>query len=317
MAAFVPIEWPSPTLRVMGNSPEFDHRSAGFSLIGKSCAGYHFTVQHKEARMSVATIHDLLHQLWRDFTRINPQADAIQGLLESRGETVINDHIAFRTFDEPAVNIDVLAQPFTAVGFVSSGNYNFEKKKLRARHYEHPDPDLPKVFISELKLAEFGPEVTGPVRSLLAQIPGDMLRDPELCAAGRPWQVSHADYQALADVSEYAGWMAAFGFRANHFTVLVNRLLTVHSLTELNELVKQAGFPLNQEGGEIKGSPSELLEQSSTLASQVEVEFVDGKFVVPGCYYEFARRHARPDGRMFNGFVPNSADKIFQSTDRR
>lgn len=267
--------------------------------------------------MSINRVDDLLHKLWTEFTEINPQADAIQRLLEARGETVINDHIAFRTFDDPRINIDILAQPFVASGYASAGTYNFAQKKLTARHFEHPDPDLPKVFISELRLGDFGPAVVAPVQALLEQIPADTLADPELCAAGRPWQVSHADYLKLADVSEYAGWMAAFGFRANHFTVLVNRLTTIHSLAELNDLIKQAGFPLNQEGGEIKGSPMELLEQSSTLASRVETQFTEGKFTIPGCYYEFARRYSQTDGKLFSGFVPASADKIFQSTDRR
>jgi hypothetical protein len=34
-------------------------------------------------------------------------------------------------------------------------------------------------------------------------------------------------------------------------------------------------------------------------------------------WYEFARRDVLPTGELFQGFVPASADKIFESTDVR
>ena len=49
----------------------------------------------------------------------------------------------------------------------------------------------------------------------------------------------------------------------------------------------------------------------------MEVEFTDGTHVVPACYYEFARRYVQADGTRFEGFIAKSADKIFESTDRR
>ena len=111
--------------------------------------------------------------------------------------------------------------------------------------------------------------------------------------------------------------MAAFGFRANHFTVLVNALATFDGLESFNAYLKQAGYQLNASGGEIKGSPEVCLEQSSTLADQVSVDFSDSVQTIPGCYYEFARRYPLPDGSLFGGFVARSADKIFESTNRR
>jgi len=67
----------------------------------------------------------------------------------------------------------------------------------------------------------------------------------------------------------------------------------------------------------VKGTPEKLLEQSSTLADRVEVMFQEGKFTVPSCYYEFAKRYEGADGKLFSGFVAGSADKIFESTDFR
>lgn len=267
--------------------------------------------------MATPELTDLLDRLWREFKEINPQAAAIHQMLEERGETVVNDHIAFRTFADPRIGVEVLERPFVASGYVRKEEYRFEVKKLVARHYEHPDPQLPKIFISELMVPQFSCDLQRIVNDLMEEVPAEMLDDPLLCTSGRLWNLPMKTYESLALESEYAGWLAAFGFRANHFTVLVNALQTIKSLPELNRLVRELGFPLNDEGGEIKGTSEDGLEQSSTLASQVDVEFSDGVLRIPGCYYEFARRYELPDGTLFSGFVPKSADKIFQSTDRR
>ena len=79
--------------------------------------------------------------------------------------------------------------------------------------------------------------------------------------------------------------------------------------------LKENGFELNNSGGEIKGSKEVLLEQSSTLADKIEVEFSDNKLIIPSCYFEFAKRYAMKDGSLYQGFVAQSADKIFESTD--
>ena len=71
---------------------------------------------------------------------------------------------------------------------------------------------------------------------------------------------------------------------------------------------------MNTSGGEVKGSKEVCLEQSSTLANTIEVEFKDGKLNIPACYYEFAKRYALKDGNLYKGFVAASADKIFEST---
>ena len=74
---------------------------------------------------------------------------------------------------------------------------------------------------------------------------------------------------------------------------------------------------MNAVGVEIKGTQDVYLEQSSTLAYPVKVSFADRDETIPGCYYEFARRYPMPDGKLFQGFLPDSADKIFESTDYR
>lgn len=262
-------------------------------------------------------LHDLLARLWRDYAAQNPQAAAIHALLSAEGATIVNDHIALRTFGDPRVDIDVLARPFVRAGYRAAGQYRFREKKLIARHFAHDDPALPLVFISELVLAECSQGLRDMVQRMLAQVPAELLASPGLAAAGRPWAASFAEVEALRRESEYAAWLATFGFCANHFTILTNGLGRLAGLPALCEFLERHGFRLNTAGGVIKGSAAQGLEQASTLAGEVRVRFTDGEHAVPGCYYEFARRYPLADGRLFRGFIEGSADKIFESTDRQ
>jgi hypothetical protein len=83
----------------------------------------------------------------------------------------------------------------------------------------------------------------------------------------------------------------------------------------VNDFLKKNGFLINSSGGEIKGTPEELLEQSSIKAEAIHVQFIEGIYQIPGCYYEFAKRYPDADSKLYNGFIAKSADKIFESTD--
>lgn len=105
-------------------------------------------------------------------------------------------------------------------------------------------------------------------------------------------EIIFKDYEQLSRESEYASWVAAIGFRPNHFTVNVNAMKKLNSVEKVNQLLESHGFVLNASGGKIKGTPAELLEQSSTMAELIDVSFDEGVKKVPGCYYEFARRYS-------------------------
>ena len=262
------------------------------------------------------TIDEVLGALWRDYVATTPQAERIQRLLRDRGERVINDHVALRTYSLPGIGIDALARPFEALGWRKQDeHYRFHDKKLVARYWKHDDPQLPKVFISELCVTELSAAAYLIIDRLVAQLPAGFAERADLAWAGRPWRVRRAEYESLLLESEYAAWVAAFGFRVNHFTVCVNALTTFPDLESLNAFLVDHGFTLNDAGGVIKGTPAQLLEQSSTRADSIDVELAGEIVRVPSCYYEFARRYPLESGELFQGFVPTSADKIFESTD--
>jgi hypothetical protein len=257
----------------------------------------------------------LLDALWRDYVAITPLAARVHDLLTARGEVIVNDHVALRSFGVPGLGLDALARPFERLGWRGVDRYAFPAKHLVARAYRHPDPARPKIFISELVVGELAEHAQERIAALVAQLPPGFGARADLPWAGRPWRLHLETYRQLLAVSEYAAWVAAFGFRCNHFTVDVGRLRTIGSLAEMNALLVEAGFVLATAGGAIKGSPAQLLEQSSTRAEEIEVAFADGAARIPSCYYEFARRHPLPTGELFQGFVPASADRLFESTD--
>lgn len=269
-----------------------------------------------DSQVQKLNLDQLLAQMWTDYCQLNPSAKKIHDLFVAEGETVINDHIALRTFNHPRLGIETLAQTFKKLGYTEKNTYEFKEKKLFAKHYEHPDLRQPKIFISELELEKVSPFIRQCVNEMADQIPDSVIQSQNFSYIGRPWKMSYKTYCDLATESEYASWVAAFGFRPNHFTVLINPLKKFNDIHTLNAFIKSNGFQLNSSGGEVKGSPKEYLEQSSTMAREVEVDFLDGRYKIPACYYEFAKRYLLPHGLYYQGFVAASADKIFESTNR-
>jgi len=261
--------------------------------------------------------HKIFERLWSDYIAFNPHAKKIYDLFVAEGEVILNDHIAFRTFNNPQINVSILAEIFLDNGYEKKGEYTFVNKHLFANHYEHKtDPLAPKVFISELILEDFSPDFQQIIQSEIKCMDRNILLSDELIYAGNVWsKPTYANYEILKKESEYAAWVYAFGFRANHFTVNVNALKKYNSLEKVNSFLKQHGFLINDAEGEIKGSPEELLEQSSTKAGLIKVQFVEGEYEIPSCYYEFAKRYKDKDGKLYSGFIAKSADKIFESTD--
>ncbi len=259
----------------------------------------------------------IFETLWQEYVQRTPSAEKIQQLFTETGNKVSNDHVAFRTFEDPRVSIEVLAKPFLAAGYQPCGEYVFEEKKLIATHFEHAtDATAPRVFISQLKTSEFSLELQVAVKKMIDSIPTEVFTTPDLVFKGSLWgQPSFELYEKLQTESAYAAWLYVNGFCANHFTVAVNDLDTFTSLQEVNSFLKENGFKMNASGGEIKGSPEELLEQSSVLADKIPVNFIEGTQEITSCYYEFAFRHAMENGDLFSGFIAGSADKIFESTD--
>jgi len=127
----------------------------------------------------------IFNRLWTDYAEQNPSAGKISKLFRKEGENIVNDHIAFRTIDLPEVNIDVLATPFIKNGYLPAGQYIFKEKHHFARHFEIPgNKNAPRVFISQLILADCSAYIQEFFKEAFKMIPKNRLRDEKLIFTG-------------------------------------------------------------------------------------------------------------------------------------
>lgn len=258
--------------------------------------------------------------LWESYIAVTPQANRIQTLFKSHGEQVLNDHVAFRTFANSPISLAKLEPQLESLGYKAYGAFRFENKHLVARCYKHPEhADLPKIFLSELLVNELPENCQTILGKIIEQIPEDAVQSPAIFWSGLLWEKpSLEDYETLTEHSEYAAWLSTMGLQANHFTVSINLLEKFTTIEEVNQLLLDEGYKLNEVGGLVKGSPNVYLEQSSTMADKIDYHFKNGEVkTIPSCFYEFARRHAMPDGKIFDSFIEGNADKIFDSTNTK
>jgi len=295
-------------------------------------------------------------ELWHKYVAVVPDASRVEESLRTRGDRWREDHVAFRTLPGANTGMHILQSVFECFGYTREDDYFFGEKRLRAFWMQPPNASrklcadvLPKIFISELVTDKFSAGFRQVVASATAQVvsspvqriraiagkaaAGDVVARKELedaCVAflggdtllTRP-RVS--EYETLRKESECAAWTLTFGFRVNHFTVSAYLMRSFRNIHQLNHHIeKELRTPMNNSGGLTNGTPDLKLEQSSTLAAEIQVLLRDGVKNVPYAFVEFAFRHPLPnksdDGlwdSYYQGFVTNNADKIFESTNTR
>lgn len=259
----------------------------------------------------------LLGALWADFKKLAPLAADIASRLEARGEKVQNDHIALRTLNRCGADLEAIETLLLPLGYRRLDEYHFATKHLRARAYVQAGQ--PRVFVSELLREELSPSAQATLERCVQALNASLTAKPsaELLHSGPRWPLlSHSEYERLSEESEYAGWLGAIGLRPNHFTVSVNALASLPEVADVLAFVEKEGFRINESGGRVKGTPAQGLVQGSTLADRQPVRFADGTHRIPTGYCEFAKRYPDAQGHLYEGFVPNSADRIFESTHR-
>ena len=103
------------------------------------------------------TINIILESLFDTYSDRVPDVKKItSALIESNiisnQSEIVNDHIAFRTMGVEFLGIQSLEKIFLHHGYVKKDFYSFKTKKLNAFWYSHSDENMPRIFISELKV---------------------------------------------------------------------------------------------------------------------------------------------------------------------
>lgn len=258
-----------------------------------------------------------------------------KGMVASQSE-IINDHIAFRTMGVPNLGIASFEKIFLTHGYQRMEFYHFEAKKLDAYWFAPPTSDLPRVFISELKVDQLSEQTQKIIRSYTDTVtadPVDHLNVNDATAVATYFQTplwelpSLEDYELLLAESEYAAWVIYNRYYLNHYTISVHDLPKPYNqLESFNSFLKEIGIQLNTSGGEIKTSGDQLLRQTSSVANTVHASFANQESkVIAGSYVEFAERSPLPEfadlpaaelrrEHRREGFETANADRIFEST---
>jgi len=286
----------------------------------------------------------LFDQLWDRYRSRVAYVRDYERMIATAGATFVNDHIAFRTIasQQPTTGIVSLSRIFEALGYVAAGAYQFPDKNLSSTHFQHPNQQFPKIFISELRSWELSESAQAilakTVRGHRAPLSDANLArlyrvDGKVCDElldlvvaqfhDLPWDLpEQSEVTALNAESQFGAWVLVHGYNVNHFTALINSQgtpgladieLTMAALTK-------AGVPIKNE---IEGTKGSKLRQSATEAVKIDVGVRDqGKrTTMPWtyAYFELAERGEITDGETgrrgrFEGFLGPQATNLFEMT---
>ena len=288
----------------------------------------------------------LFDALWQRYRERVSHVQVYEEVVRRAGAAFVNDHIAFRTIaaQKPTTGIATLSRIFSALGYAAAGCYHFPDKHLNSLHFEHPATGFPKLFVSELELWHFPPQIR---RAILRTL--DSHRDPladDVLAALRglndqtedarrklhakllrwfhelPWDPpSRGVVEEVNAASQFSAWVLVHGYNVNHFTALINS----HGIEALGDIEKtiaalrEAGVPMKSD---IEGARGSKLRQSATEAAVIDVPIRQGSRIgrMPWtyAYFELAERGEVTDAggerRRFEGFLGPQATQLFEMT---
>lgn len=293
-----------------------------------------------------------LNGLWDQYLERVVYAKQYAEMTVAQGGRVVNEHIAFRTFNahtgEQPEGIRGIKHLLKQLGYKAAGEYKFSKKKLSAVHFEYPDETFPKIFVSQLEvqlLPNWAQAVihdaVKDTRYLLSDKSIELLqilsKKDELPTEAadylvsdlvqyfrRPWGVPYKeDVLKLNDVSQYGAWVLLHGNSVNHFTASINfqDVANWPDLETTCHALQNAGIPMKET---IEGEKGSKLQQSATQAvkEDVEVRTPEGieKINWTYAYYELAQRgYVEENGqrKLFSGFLGEQASHLFDMTQTR
>ena len=308
-------------------------------------SGPHQAIPVTSARERFAA--QLFDALWMTYRQRVSYVRKYEEVVAAAGAKFVNDHIAFRTFasQTPLAGIASISRIFEALDYRAAGSYHFADKHLSATHFQHPNPQFPKIFISELKTWELSVATQTAIAHVvrkhrpaidlesLAKLynveqaaPADLeglLHTVVAHFHDLPWPLVERDVvEAVNKDSQYAAWVLVHGYNVNHFTSLINS----HGVPALDDIEKtiaaltKAGVPMKSE---IEGEKGSKLRQTATEAVTLDVEVTHNTETITMpwsyAYFELAQRDPVLDPATnkytrFEGFLGPQATNLFEMT---
>jgi len=303
----------------------------------------HIRVQNEKERFLI----ELFDTLWERYRGRMEYVRMYEKLIEAHKAKFVNDHIAFRTlaWGKPMLGIFMISRIFESLGYSMANCYEFPDKHFSSIHYQHPNPQFPKLFITQLKSWELSagaratiaksmsvhrPALSDEVLAQLSTLEkvstadrAKLLETLVRYFAELPWELPEKNaVLALDQESQFAAWVLVNGYEVNHFTVSVNShgVPTLDDVEKVQTAMVGAKIPMKKE---IEGERGSKFRQTSTEAVVVPVKVKqDGKTVeIPWtyAYFEIADRPLMKNpvtGQMerFEGFLGAQATNLFDMT---
>ena len=251
------------------------------------------------------TINLVLESLFETYSKRVPDVTKITEAMVSNNivsnqSEIINDHIAFRTMGVKHLGIKSFEKIFLKHGYKKRDFYSFKEKKLNAYWYSHSEKNMPRIFISELKVDELSKDAQKIIKQYTNQIKNDPVDNIDLNNSDEIinfltnplWTLpSLFHYNELLKETEYGSWVIYNRYYLNHYTISVHELKEKYNtLEDFNKFLNSIGVKLNDSGGVIKESKDGFLLQSSSVANKVNAHFKEGMSLISGSYVEFAER---------------------------
>lgn len=292
---------------------------------------------------------NLIRKLWVNYIERVSYARVYKELIESKNGQVVIDHVAFRTLKthtgEQPDGISSIRHIIKCFGYKAAGNYSFQKNKISAIHFEHPEQDLPRFFVSQLEVEKLPPWAQQLINETVYETPyllsdngiellnrlcsdgqltteaADILEEELVNYFKRPWPAPlQKTVLKLNDISQYAAWVLLHGNSVNHFAALVNQqnVKTWPDLETTARLLESKGIPMKEVTEGNKGS---VLQQTATLAVKEDAgvmgEDGPGEINWTYAYFELTQRgYTEVDGQqvLYSGFLENQARHLFGMT---
>ncbi|HZH74126.1 MAG TPA: DUF1338 family protein [Mariniphaga sp.] len=291
---------------------------------------------------------NLIDKLWINFRIRVPYARIyFEMALRNRGQVVI-DHIGFRSLNtqtgEQPSGINAIGHIFQQLGYKVCKQYKFQRKKLTAVHLVSENPELPKIFISQLEvsllpqwvqdlfpeivadtpylLSDSGIELLGKlhVDGVLTHEAADILEGELVGYFQRPWDPPIKEsVLKINDVNHYAAWVLLHGNAPSHFAALINEqhIDKWPDIKSTSLALYHAGIPVNRK---IEGLHSSMLQQTATLAIKEDVTVKESGLYdeIPWTYgyLELIQRGSdnRNKGTLFQDFLEEHERQLYQMT---
>jgi hypothetical protein len=290
---------------------------------------------------------NLFDRLWEKYRSRVSYVNNYETLIQESGASFFNDHIALRTFcsQNPLAGISSISRIFEALGYRAADCYNFEDKHLNAIYFQHPQPNFPKVFISELRTWELKPSskhiIHGTLKTHRTNLPESFLADlhhlETKSESSReslldeavefflelPWHLPEkSDLIELNLDSQYAAWVLIHGYNVNHFTSLINshKVPALDNIEKTTKALLNSGVPMKKE---IEGARGSKLRQTATEAVVIDVPVLENGNLTTMpwtyAYFELAQRDTFKDlgtGKLlrYEGFLGPQATNLFDMT---